>query len=76
VKPPTEKIPQKKANVAIVTGFRLTGHSADHNMYMQLSRMYYAKRHGYKTVFYSSNQFVKYFHPDLFKVRTSTSVRP
>ena len=60
-----------KTNLTVVM---LTGSNGNANkivkdMYLSLSKIYYAKRHGYKFVQQLSNRFEAYFPHDLFKVR-------
>jgi hypothetical protein len=68
VKPTAEKIPKARANVVLLSGSKINGETLDHRMYIHLSKQYYAKRHGYKTLYASSDQFEKFFHPNTFKV--------
>jgi hypothetical protein len=68
VKPPAEKIPKSKIKVVLLSGSRINGITLDQRMYINLSKQYYAKRHGYKAIFVTSDQFQEFFHPNTFKV--------
>ena len=63
---PPEKQPKKKRSVVLFTGTHGAWNNFDNFLYFHLSKMYYAKRHGYKFVIEFSNQLIPFFPPDLY----------
>jgi len=55
-------------SAVIMMGTTATASSFITRMYLSLSKMYYAKRHGYDFSYMTSTEFQEYFPQDLFKV--------
>ena len=56
--------PKGKFSAVILVGTSASASSIENRMYMQISKQYYAKRHGYKFMHLLSNQIVEYFPND------------
>ena len=56
-------------SAVIMMGTTATASSFITRMYLSLSKMYYAKRHGYDFSYMTSTEFQEYFPQDLFKAR-------
>ena len=63
------RVPTSKLKVMLVVGFNGgTADLIDKNMYPAMTKMYYAKRHGYYFAVGLSNKYSNYFAADLFEV--------
>jgi len=58
--------PAAKASVVFLTGMEGGGARLDEKLYVNLSKMMYCKRHGYRFLQLLSNQYRHYFASDLF----------
>ena len=57
---------EKMMSIVLLTGKQASANAIDRKMYISLSKMYYAKRHGYKFVELFSNEFSHYFVHNLY----------
>lgn len=57
-----------KYNVAIMTASGFDWATINNRMYNSISKMYYAKRHGYKYIQKVSDEVISFFPNDIFKV--------
>ncbi len=55
-------------SVTIITGISPKLEDVTRLLYLHLSKMYYAKRHGYNFLLLMSAQFVHYFPSNLYEV--------
>lgn len=63
--------PKATLSAVMLTGMEVSAHRLDQKLYINLSKMMYCKRHGYKFLQLSSNQFRHYFDPHTFENMTN-----
>ena len=67
----TPKIPGiRRQKILIFSGCSGSAQNLDTRLYINMHRMYYAKRHGYSFVHQLSNQFTSYFPHNTWEVNT------
>ena len=64
---------RSRASILMVSGSSGNADKLSDNMHITLSKMHYARRHGYKYIHQLSDQFEPYFPQNLFEV---TGYRP
>lgn len=66
---------KEKMPIVLLTGKQASANAIDRKMYISLSKMYYAKRHGYKFVELFSNEFSHYFPHNLYSSLPNSMAR-
>jgi len=56
-----------RLTAVLLTGMEASAQRLDHKLYLNIAKMAYCKRHGYKFLTLTSNQFRPYFEPHTFE---------